>query len=341
MRVIDKDFNVLKINDTFSNISHISKKEAVGKKCYDLLSSSRCHTYKCPLTQILCGENCVKDDVDEKRKDGEITPCFVTATPFRDPDGNIMGIVENLQDITELKRDEQALRKSEKRLRFLSSQLLKIQEKERKRIARELHDGIGQLLNTIKYSVENVLSHKGRTRPSSAIKTLGAVNPIIQNSIEEVRRICTDLRPPILDDLGILATISSFCHEFNTIYPDIYIEKKVSIQEEEIPDILKTDIYRIMQEAFNNIAKYSKADLVSFFLKKINGSIELTIQDNGLGFDLEATYSRENSKKGFGLTSMRERTELSGGFFSIKSISGDGTIVHASWPCECKDSTQN
>jgi signal transduction histidine kinase len=106
----------------------------------------------------------------------------------------------------------------------------------------------------------------------------------------------------------------------------------MDIQENEVPDTVKTVIYRISQEALNNIAKHSKADLVRLSLEKKESKIELIIQDNGTGFDFEKILSMERPKRGLGLTSMRERTELSGGTFSIESTRGKGTTLRATWP---------
>lgn len=234
-------------------------------------------------------------------------------------------------EIEERKRAEEALRESGERLRFFSSQLLAAKEGERKRVARELHDGIGQSLTAIKYSVEHTLEQMGKSKGTPGVKSLEATIPLIQEVIEEVRRIEIDLRPPSLDDLGILATISWFCREFQTIYSGIGIEKQISIQEDEVPDHLKTVIYRVLQEALNNVAKHSKAELVRLCLRKTGDTLELEIKDNGLGFNVKDVLSVEDSKRGFGLASMRERTELSGGSFAIESIREAGTIVRASW----------
>ncbi len=201
------------------------------------------------------------------------------------------------REIKERKQAEELLRESENHLRHLSSQLLTAQENERKRIALELHDGIGQSLSALKFGVENSLKQmdKGTARP--IIKPLEAVIPIIQESIEEVRKIAMDLRPATLDDLGILATISWFCREFETIYSGIRIEQQIDIQENEVPELQKTVIYRVMQEAMNNIAKHSKADLVRLSLRKTDSVIELVVEDNGLGFDLADALSVESSRK--------------------------------------------
>jgi len=146
-----------------------------------------------------------------------------------------------------------------------------------------------------------------------------------------VRRIVKDLRPSILDDLGILATINWFCREFQDIYADTRIERDIEIQEEDIPSPLKTVIYRILQEALNNVAKHSQANLVRLTLKKYDHRIELKIQDNGVGFNLEKTISLKPSQRGFGLASMRERAELSGAAFEIKSAVGEGTMILVRW----------
>jgi signal transduction histidine kinase len=135
-----------------------------------------------------------------------------------------------------------------------------------------------------------------------------------------------DLRPSVLDDLGILATIGWFTREFQKVYSHISVEKQISVEENEIPDSLKTVLFRVMQEAMNNVAKHSKADLIRLTLRKTADKIELFINDNGAGFDLESI------RQGVGLTSMRERTELLGGTFAVESILGKGTTIRASWP---------
>jgi len=226
----------------------------------------------------------------------------------------------------EHKRAEGTIQESEKKLRSLSAQLLNAQEKERKRIAQELHDGIGQILAAIKFGVENIIQEMDRGKRHPAMKTLDTTVKLIQNAVEEVRRISTDLRPSMLDDLGILTTMGWFIREFEAIYSGIRIESLIEIQEKEIPEPLKIVIYRVFQEALNNVAKHSQAKRVSVSLRKPGGAIELAIDDKGIGFDLE------NARAGLGLASMRERVEVSGGFFSLESAQGKGTMIRAIWP---------
>jgi signal transduction histidine kinase len=223
---------------------------------------------------------------------------------------------------------EEALKKSREELRLLSSQLITVQEDERRRIAQELHDEIGQSLGSIKIRLETLTKQGTSYTDTKSVELLQSLISMVQESMQEVRNIGMDLRPSTLDTLGILATIAWFSREFQTTYPSLRIERQIDIQETEVPESLKIVIYRILQEALNNIAKHSKADVGKIFLAKTDGEITFSIQDNGQGLDLPSV---ENAGMGFGLTSMRERVELSGGSFSIGSSVGEGTTVQASW----------
>jgi len=232
----------------------------------------------------------------------------------------------------EIVRASEKLRRSEEELRLLSSQLLTAEENERGRIARELHDGLGQSLSAIKFKLEEVLSAVGKRVGEADVKSLGATISLVQNAVEEVRRITMDLRPSTLDDLGILATITWFSREFQQIYSAIKVEREINIDENDVPESLKIIIFRVLQEALNNAAKHSEADLVHLRLAKTEESLELAVEDNGKGFEVEEALAVPSSERGFGLGSMRERTELSGGTFVIDSVKGKGTTVRASWP---------
>ncbi len=226
------------------------------------------------------------------------------------------------------KKAENALEESASQVRNLTSQRLLVEEKERKRIANELHDGLGQSLNAIAISVKNTLDSVG-SKVKTGLEQLEGIVPVIQQSLDEVRRIGMNLRPALLDDLGLLPTIGWFVREYQNTYPGIRVEKQTEIEETQVSDPLKAVIYRILQEAMTNIAKHSKANLVSISLmRKVDGRIELVIQDNGIGFDMESV------KKGLGLGSMRERAELSGGSLDIDSVKGKGTALRASWLIE-------
>ena len=232
------------------------------------------------------------------------------------------------QEIVERQKIEEALQESKEQLRILASKILTAQENERKRVALEVHDILGSSLSAIKFKVEEALINI----PQNIAYPLEVLIPLIKETIEEARRIQADLRPPLLDDLGIIATISWFCRRFESIYSAIRVEQMITIREEEVPDHLKIALFRIIQEAMNNIGKHAGADYMRLGLRKVDASIELSISDNGIGFDQETLSSEESLKKGLGLSSMRERTEFSEGTFSIESTKGSGTVIKALWP---------
>jgi signal transduction histidine kinase len=225
-----------------------------------------------------------------------------------------------------------ALNDSENRLRVLATQLLTTQESERKLVAGEIHDSIGSSLAVVKFKVEEALQQAARGVVTS--ESLKSLMSTVQHAIEESRRIQTNLRPSMLDDLGILTTLDWHCREFQKTFYHICIEKEIDISEADVPHSLKIVIYRICQEALNNISKHSKANFITLSLRKNGSSVELTVQDNGEGFDVGKILSTESSRKGFGLGNMRERAELSGGSLSIESSAGSGTVIRATWPIE-------
>ena len=141
-----------------------------------------------------------------------------------------------------------------------------------------------------------------------------------------------DLRPSTLDDLGILSTIAWLCREFQATFSTVEIKREITAEESEIPSPLKIVLYRVLQEALNNVAKHSGADKITISLMKKDDTIQLAVEDNGCGFDVKEALSVESSERGFGLGSMKERTELSGGTFVINSAKGSGTFILASWP---------
>ncbi len=321
------------VNQTETNMLGYTRDEMVGKPIFEFILPEQRKEAEERFRLKLAGEHIPRhDNRIYVKKNGSKINVSIDDVLERDSNGKVIGVRTTMLDATEQKQAEEALKESEGRLRFLSSQLLTAQENERKRIAQELHDSIGQSLTAIKFGLENSLDQRAGCTAKARVESLEAVIPLVQQAIEEVRRIHTDLRPSMLDDLGILATINWFCREFQMIYSDVRIEKQVDVQEDEVPEPLKMVIFRVFQEAMNNIAKHSDADLVRLCFKKTDATIGLTIEDNGRGFDLQGALSLNSSERGFGITSMKERTELAGGAFAIESTPGAGTVVRASWP---------
>jgi PAS domain S-box-containing protein len=332
---VDIAGNLTFFNDSLCRMLGYSKDEMIGmnsRKYTDQENAKK--LYQAFNKVYRTGEPIKGFGWEVMAKDGTKLFGEVSVSLIKDSKGQPTGFRGIARDITERKRAEEALRRSEKRLRLLSSQLLSVQEKERKLVAQEIHDSIGAFLAAAKFKLESVMEEMGENNHQGKV-ILGGVIPILQGTIEEARRIQMYLRPSILDDLGILTTINWLCGQFESTYSNTRIKKEINIQEDEVPESLKIIIYRVLQEALNNIAKHSKAALVLLNLTKINQAIHLVVQDSGQGFDVEETYSRKGTTtKGLGLDSMRERTELSGGSFSIESHKGFGTVIRASWPVE-------
>jgi PAS domain S-box-containing protein len=255
----------------------------------------------------------------------------------RGANGQVDCISTILRDITERVKNEQALRESREELRQLSGMLVSIQEDERRRIALDLHDGLGQSLSLIKLAVENAAEQVAEGEYATAHDTLRQLVPRLKDALVDVRRVSTELRPSILDDLGILPTLSWFFREFEAVCDRIVVEKVLTVREQDVPSSLKITLYRVLQEATSNIIKHAAADRIRVRLYRDADSLHLSIEDNGRGFDpvklcAPCDGCRAETCRGIGLVSMKERVTLTGGQYRLTTSPGAGTRVEASWP---------
>jgi signal transduction histidine kinase len=211
-----------------------------------------------------------------------------------------------------------------------SNRIMKTDEEEKKRIARELHDGLGQLLTSINLHAQQCLNSSDAADeiPLVVKNSLQVISAMTKQAMGEMRGICCALRPAILDDLGVLAAISWQCRQISQGDEKLIVATDFDIHESMIPEACKTAIYRIVQEALNNAVKYADAKHLSVNLDRNDEYIQLTIQDDGIGFE----EGRLNS--GMGMISMRERAESIGGLFELRSVKGKGVKVRALFPIE-------
>ena len=283
--------------------------------------------------------------------DGSIHYITTRGKLIQDGEGESSRLNGIIWDITERKQMEEELRRSRdeldlrvrkrtaelelsnEKLRLVPSRLIQVQENERKRLASDLHDSIGQTLAALKFRIEYVKTALGKSELQESAKLLDEFIPVLQRSIDETRAIYMGLKPTILTDYGILATLEWHRQQLLSLYPDPHIELEIAIREEDIPEDLKISIFRIAQEALNNTIKHGKAEWVDLRLAINNGTIELEISDDGIGMDLDYILESHTAKS-LGLIGMRERTELGGGEFSINSTPNGGTTVKAVWPSQ-------
>jgi signal transduction histidine kinase len=231
-------------------------------------------------------------------------------------------------DITERKSVEKELAEARQelvqwnaQLRQLSARLLETQEEERSRVAGDVHDSFASLLCAIKDELQPLLGKGEDDRLNQVFYQLDI-------AIRDAIRIQMALRPPVLDDLGLLPALDALRRKFQENHSNIHVGKKFLLKNE-VPDSIEVPIYRIAEEAFDNIAAHSGADSVTISLARKDSLIELVIQDNGHGFNVEKMLS---GGTGRGLSVMRERAVLSGGLFDIESEPGKGTTLRVSWP---------
>ena len=265
--------------------------------------------------------------------DGTAFPVEAVFSVVTDNAGAVVGKMASLLDITVRKKTEAALLASEQRQRELSHKILESQESERRLVAQDIHDSISGGLAAIRLCLEEKLSKMKGDPPDDGF-TLEKIIAMITNTIQETRRISARLRPSILDDLGLFATIDWFCREFEEHYPQIRVVCRLEIEEKDLDDKMKVVIYRILQEAMNNVAKHSEADQVQVLLRKSGSRLKLSVQDSGRGFDFEKIQSNRDPLRGFGLANMQDRAEICGGKLEIRSKPQAGTTIVLMLPCD-------
>jgi signal transduction histidine kinase len=202
----------------------------------------------------------------------------------------------------------------------LLEQLINAQENERKRIARELHDGVGQSLSSIMLAA-SMIERSGSSDQATGIREVAS------ETLIHVRRLGRELRPSVLDDLGLAAALDRYSAEFRLRYPEIATEFHSELPER-VPSMVETTIYRVIQEAMTNVARHSGARTVSILITERAGAVRAIIEDNGTGFDPLTELRNAHS---VGIHGMTERVELLGGRLDIESSSA-GTTVYAEVP---------
>ncbi|MDO9070854.1 MAG: GAF domain-containing sensor histidine kinase, partial [Deltaproteobacteria bacterium] len=268
--------------------------------------------------------------------------CIYAADPdaFDDEEINLLlGLANDLaygimalRGRAEQRRAEEALKESEQELRRLASQLLSIQEKERRRVARELHDELGQALTVLKINlvaIEDKLAPDQQHLKANCEHMLSYIDTVIEN----VRRLSWDLSPSSLEDLGLSAALGYLADETCRNH-----NMQCTVVMDEIDHLftpeIQINIYRIFQESLTNVVKHARASLVSVNVAREDGKVSFTIRDNGRGFNLQQAMSGKVAKRSLGLTAMNERALMARGSLQITSRRGQGTTVAFSLPTE-------
>ncbi len=271
------------------------------------------------------------------RRDGTTAWATVNGTAIRTDDGELLFCLRLVEDITEQKQLQQMLVETERRrsedLRKFATNVQRAQEEERQRIARELHDDICQRLSGMKLNME-VLEDEIRLTDRRTSRILRGFRKQFEQTISEVRRLSSNLRPTVLDDFGLTIAMNLLVRDFERMHGiSVHLESK-GLSVERLDPQVEIALYRIAQESLTNVARHAEADTVDIELLARDKFAELTIRDNGRGFDETESMNAREAGHGMGLISMRERAELLGGTCLVSSRPTDGTTVFASIPLE-------
>ena len=306
-----------------------SSEEILGKSVNVLVPSHLRGEVERNIERILRGERIQDYETERVRKDGSIVPVSLTVSPLRDAQGKIIGPFAIIRDTTERKRAEEELQRTLGQVRTLSRRLEVVREDERTRIARELHDELGVRLTCLKMDLSRLQPiMNDASRPKLEEKILSMIEQV-DTTIAAVQSLVAELRPGVLDDLGLVAAIEWQCRDF---------ERRSGIrclfdsEEEDIPldSALATAAFRICQEALVNVLRHARAKRIRVHLDKLDRELLLEIHDDGQGIMPEKITDATS----WGLLGMRERAGALGGALLIVGLPGQGTTVTLRLPCE-------
>ncbi len=297
-----------------------TREQAAGKITHALLQTQFPDSSE-ELDTALLREGQWNGELVHFRSDGTRIVVASRQVLQRDKQGRPAAILEINSDITARKYGELRLQASSSRLRALASRLESVREEERTRIARELHDELGQALTALKFDLATLAGRLPK-RNQGLRADAQAMSNQIDTTIKLVRRISTELRPGMLDDLGLAAAIEWQGQEFAA---RTGIECRVRLPEQELVSSREqaTAIFRIFQETLTNVARHAKATKVEVDLELVGEATRLRVRDNGQGFD----NAEVKGKHSLGLLGMEERAEILGGTFEVESAIGQGTTV--------------
>jgi PAS domain S-box-containing protein len=255
-----------------------------------------------------------------KRKDGGEFPVEIMLSPVGAATGGL--VIAVIRDITRRKKADEALHESADRLKILSRRLIEVQEAERRSLALELHDEIGQILTGLKLTLEMSARLPTDEARASIVKAQGLVNELMARA----RKMSLDLRPATLDHLGLLSALLSHIKQYSAQTQVRVLFKHSGLEGQRFPAEIEMAAYRIVQEALTNVARHAETDAATVRVWADQHSLTILIEDQGKGFDTETALETDNTS---GLAGMRERAALLGGHLTIESHIGTGTHLTA------------
>ncbi len=320
------------VNDKFCEMLGYAREELLGQKIEDFVDQSGVVVLKEQLEKRKKGARTTYELVWLK-KNGEKLFTIMSAAALFDAQGNFRGGFGAMTDITPRKKAEKKLLEYQNELRSMASELSLVEERERRRIAAELHDRIGQSLAMAKIGLGTLSELVDNP---SIEQEIDKIKGLVKQTINDTRLLTVELSPPILYELGFEAAVEWFAEEFQTQH-GIEVQFEDDSQPKPLNEDIRVILFKVVQELFFNVLKHAMAKCVFIKLAKNGKEILITFDDNGVGFNTYNKPSRSGSKTGFGLFSIRERLNHMGGHFQIKSTPGEGTYATISAPLNKAD----
>jgi len=368
--VADLDGQIVSWNIGAEKIFGYTGKEAIGRNCAFLFTAEdRARNEPEKEREIARAEGCAEDERWHVRKDGSLFFASGLQTPLYNREGNHTGYAKIARDLTErvqlqtelketkdnlevrvvertnelkdsneLLRTEVRERKESEQLRVeLLRKIVRTQEDERKRISREIHDHIGQQMTALQLKLK---LFKDKYEADSAIKDeIEQLQLITQQIDSDVDFLAWELRPSVLDDLGLSAALKNFVEDWSGHFKIPAEFENLGLDGKHLLPEIEINLYRIGQEALNNVCKHANANNVSVLLEKRDGNIILIIEDNGVGFEPKAKAKVAGDDRGLGLVGMKERAELIKGKFEVESAPDSGTAIFVCVPAIFNEQT--
>jgi PAS domain S-box-containing protein len=324
------------VNDKFCEMSGYSRGELIGRPIQDFIDKADLLMLEEQLEKRRTGVRSTYE-LTWVRKDGRNLYTIISAAPLFDDKGNFRGGFGAMTDITLRKLVEKKVATYQKKLRSLASELSLTEERERRRIAAELHDRIGQTLAITKIKLG---AFREATSSQSDVNDLDEISGLVEQTIRDTRSLTLELSPPILYELGLEAAVEWLTEQVQQQH-HVRTRFEGDSRPKQLDEDVRVLLFKIVQELLFNVVKHAQASTAKVSVREEKCELRIIIEDDGVGFDTDQSKSQISQTGGFGLFSIGERLDHLGGYFEISSKPGNGTRVTVCVPLKTKECIQS